>query len=97
MVTGPVRLAYYGYKKHYRVKHDYNVFADGTNHINCIENFWWLCKVRLAKFRGVHKFYLLIKECEFRYNYRNKNLSLPANVSSMIRERDPDPKLFFKK
>ncbi|MDR1226810.1 MAG: IS1595 family transposase, partial [Prevotellaceae bacterium] len=27
------------------------------------------------KFRGVHKhtFYLHIKECEFRYNYRNKN------------------------
>lgn len=76
-------LVNYGYKKHYRVKHDYNVFADGTNHINGIENFWGLCKVRLAKFRGVHKhtFYLHIKECEFRYNCRNKNLylSLLAN------------------
>ena len=71
-------LADYGYKKHYRVKHGENEFATGHNHINGIENFWGLCKVRLAKFRGVHKhnFYLHIKECEFRYNFRNKNLYL---------------------
>jgi transposase len=71
-------LADYGYKKHYRVKHGENEFAKGHNHINGIENFWGLCKVRLAKFRGVHKhkFYLHIKECEFRYNYRNQNLYL---------------------
>ena len=36
-------LVNYGYKKHYRVKHDYNVFADGTNHINGIENFFGVC------------------------------------------------------
>jgi len=71
-------LVNYGYKKHYRVKHGENEFADGHNHINGIENFWGLCKVRLSKFRGVHKhtFYLHIKECEFRYNYRNKNIYL---------------------
>lgn len=71
-------LADYGYKKHYRVKHGENEFAIGHNHINGIENFWGLCKVRLAKFRGVHKhnFYLHIKECEFRYNFRNQNLYL---------------------
>lgn len=71
-------LVNYGYKKHYRVKHGENEFADGHNHINGIENFWGLCKVRLARFRGVHKhtFYLHIKECEFRYNYRNQNLYL---------------------
>ena len=69
-------LVNYGYKKHYRVRHGENEFANGHNHINGIENFWGLCKVRLAKFRGVHKhtFYLHIKECEFRYNYRNQNL-----------------------
>lgn len=69
-------LADFGYKKHYRVKHGENEFADGHNHINGIENFWGLCKVRLAKFRGIHKhkFYLHIKECEFRYNYRNQNI-----------------------
>jgi len=71
-------LVNYGYKKHYRVKHGENEFADGHNHINGIENFWGLCKVRLSKFRGVHKhtFYLHIKECEFRYNYRNQNIYL---------------------
>lgn len=71
-------LVNYGYKRHYRVKHEDNEFAIGRNHINGIENFWGLCKVRLAKFRGVHRhtFYLHIKECEFRYNCRNKNLYL---------------------
>ncbi len=71
-------LVNYGYKEHFRVRHSNNEFALGNNHINGIENFWGLCKVRLAKFRGVHKhtFYLHIKECEFRYNCRNKNLYL---------------------
>ena len=71
-------LVNYGYKRHYRVKHGENEFALGHNHINGIENFWGLCKVRLAKFRGVHRhtFYPHIKECEFRYNYRNQNLYL---------------------
>ncbi len=71
-------LVNYGYKRHYRVKHGENEFAVGHKHINGIENFWGLCKVRLAKFRGVHKhtFYLHIKECEFRYNYRNQNIYL---------------------
>jgi transposase len=71
-------LVNYGYKKHYRVKHGENEFANGNNHINGIENFWGLCKVRLAKFRGMNKnnFYLHIKECEFRYNFRNQNLYL---------------------
>jgi transposase len=71
-------LVNYGYKKHFRVQHGANEFADGRNHINGIENFWGLCKVRLTKFRGVHKnkFYLHLKECEFRYNCRNKKLYL---------------------
>ena len=65
-----------GYKKHYRIKHGQNEFAQGTNHINGIENFWAIAKTRLIKFRGIHKstFYLHIKECEFRFNYRDKNL-----------------------
>lgn len=81
-------LADFGYKKHYRIKHGNNEFAkrqltlqDGKrvkirNHINGIENFWGLCKVRLSRFRGIHKstFYLHLKECEFRYNYRKENL-----------------------
>ena len=70
-----------GYKKHYRVHHGKNEFAKTEkkkikNHINGIENFWGLAKVRLSKFRGMNKqtFYLHLKECEFRFNYRKNNL-----------------------
>lgn len=64
-----------GYK-HHRVHHSKNEFARGKSHINGIENFWGIAKVRLSKFRGIHKshFYLHLKESEFRFNYRNKNL-----------------------
>ena len=64
-----------GYK-HHRVYHSHNEFARGKSHINGIENFWGLAKVRLAKFRGIHitHFYLHLKECEFRFNYRNQNI-----------------------
>ena len=57
----------YGYKHHFRIIHSKNEFAVGNNHINGIENFLGLCKVRLTKFRGIKKsnFYLHIKECEF--------------------------------
>jgi len=46
------------------------------NHVNGIEGFWGLCKTRLARFKGIHKhtFHLHLKECEFRYNYREQNL-----------------------
>ena len=41
-----------------------------------MENFWDITKVRLARFRGIYKstFYLHLKECEFRFNYRKENL-----------------------
>ena len=48
-------LVDYGYKEHYRVKHSANQFADGKNHINGIESFWGICKVRFAKFRGISR------------------------------------------
>jgi transposase len=65
-----------GYQKHYRINHGNDEFALGTNHINGIEGFWGLAKVRLVKFRGMRKstFYLHLKECEFRFNYRKQNL-----------------------
>ena len=65
-----------GYQKHYRVNHSQDEFAIGTNHINGIEGFWGFAKVRLVKFRGMRKstFYLHLKECEFRFNYRKENL-----------------------
>ena len=65
-----------GYKKHYRIVHSKDEFARGHNHINGIENFWGLAKVRLSKFRGMRKttFKLHLKECEFRFNHRHENL-----------------------
>jgi len=45
----------YGYKQHHIVIHSKNEFAKGNNHINGIENFWGLCKVRLTKFREINK------------------------------------------
>ena len=44
----------------------------GAVHINGIEGFWGLAKVRLAKFNGVprHFFRLHLKETEWRYNNR---------------------------
>lgn len=64
----------YGHK---RVDHGKDEFAkkDGT-HINGIEGFWGIAKVRLTKFRGMHPntFLLHLKETEFRYNHRGENL-----------------------
>ncbi|MBN8858689.1 MAG: hypothetical protein J0H29_09900 [Sphingobacteriales bacterium] len=41
-----------------------------------IAGFWSYTKGRLQKFRGMNKkmLYLHIKECEFRYNFRNEDL-----------------------
>lgn len=71
-------LVDWGYKRHYRVNHDSNVFVNKTNpknHINGIENFWGVAKVRLAKLRGLRRdhFNLHLKECEWRYNTRDED------------------------
>ena len=65
-----------GYKKHHRVQHGNNEFANNKSHIYGIENFWGIAKMRLAKFRGLSKstFYLHLKECEFRFNQKGQNL-----------------------
>lgn len=65
-----------GYQKHFRVKHSDNIFANHVSHINGIESFWGTTKTRLAKRRGIkkEKFFLHLKECEFRFNYRNENI-----------------------
>ena len=70
------RLVSVGYRKHYRVKHGENEFAHGHNHINGIETLWGLAKTRLAKFNSISKsiFYLHLKECEFRFNYRKHDI-----------------------
>ena len=61
---------------HHRVFHSHNEFARGKCHVNGIESFWSFCKRRLAKFNGnkKYKFIIHLKECEFRFNNKNKNL-----------------------
>ena len=66
-----------GYAAHFSVCHGENEFSrSGGIHTNGIENFWGLCKSRLAKFRGIDKnnFSTHIKECEFRFNHRHENI-----------------------
>jgi len=65
-----------GYKKHFRIKHGHNEFANVKNHINGIESFWSYAKRRLQKFHGISRvsFNLHLKECEFRFNNRDNNL-----------------------
>ena len=81
-------LVDYGAKAHYRVKHSYNEFANGRNHINGIENFWGYCKGRMAKFRGIRKdfFYIYLKECEFRYNTKISGENLYKILLKLVRE-----------
>ena len=65
-----------GCKKHHRVDHGRNEFVKHKAHINGIENFWGLAKMRPAKFRGLNRstLPLHLKECEFRFNHRRDNL-----------------------
>ena len=84
--TGYDGLVDVGYKKHFRVKHRENQFAERANHINGIEAFWSSAKRRLSKFNGLHHhtFYLHLKECEFRFNHRNQDLY--AVLLKLLRE-----------
>ncbi len=56
--------------KHYRINHS-ELFADKTNHINGIENFWNQSKRVLRKYNGIPKqnFAYFLQECVFRFNY----------------------------
>ena len=60
---------------HFRVDHNNNEFVRKTVHINGIEGFWGIAKVRLAKFKGLpkHTFHLHLKETEWRYNHRHND------------------------
>ena len=60
---------------HYRVDHSSDEFVRGRVHINGIEGFWGMAKVRLAKFKGLpkHTFHLHLKETEWRYNHRTSD------------------------
>jgi transposase len=65
-----------GFKKHYRVNHHVNEFANKSGHINGIESFWSFAKRRMLKFNGLRKekFLLHLKECEYRFNHRRDDL-----------------------
>lgn len=62
--------------RHHRIHHHANEFARGKNHVNGIESFWSYAKGRLAKFHGIgnEAFPLHLKECEWRWNHRGRNI-----------------------
>lgn len=68
-------LVYQGYK-HTRINHS-KEFVKGHNHINGIESFWSYVKRKMRKHNGIprHKFYLYLKESEFRFNNRHQDLT----------------------
>ena len=71
-----------GYK-HYRIYHSKDEFARGKNHVNGVESFWAYAKHRMTKFKGFSKEYFILhlKESEFRFNNRDKDLD---QLSSLI-------------
>lgn len=66
-------LKHYG--KHSKIKKT-NAYARGRTHINGIEGFWSFAKERFYKYHGISKdnYYLYLKEMEFRFNNRNKDI-----------------------
>jgi len=67
-------LMFCGYK-HLSIDHRYK-FKQGKVYINGIEGFWSFAKERLIKHHGIsrQKFLFYIKEMEWRYNNRGKDL-----------------------
>lgn len=63
-----------GYR-HLKIDHQKR-FARGQVYINGIEGFWSFAKERMAKYHGVspQKFLYYIKEMEWRYNNRDRDL-----------------------
>jgi len=67
-------LVFSGYK-HYRINHA-KEFTNRNHHINGIESFWSFVKRKMRKHNGIRrdKFYLHLKEAEFRFNHRGKDI-----------------------
>ena len=72
--------------KRFRINHS-EVFAEGRNHINGIENFWNQAKRHMRKFNGVPKehFGLYLKECEWRFNTPDPKRQL-TNLRQWVRK-----------
>ena len=82
-------LINYKVKEHHRINHGADEFANGSNHINAIESSPAYAKLRLSKFKGIKRqnFILHLKECEFRFNNRDKKgAKLYKILLKMIRE-----------
>ena len=64
------------YGKHNIIKHSEDEFVNGRIHINGIEGFWSYAKERFHKYHGINRknYPLYLKEMEFRFNHRNKNV-----------------------
>jgi len=64
------------YGKHNIIKHDEDELVEGRTHINGIEGFWSYAKERFHKYHGINRknYPLYLKEMEFRFNNRNKNV-----------------------
>jgi transposase len=79
-------LMFCGYR-HLRVDHE-KIFSSGKVYINGLEGFWSYAKERLIKHHGVsiQKFPLYLKEMEFRYNHRNKEIFeiLTKNLCNLV-------------
>ena len=69
---------------------DQSINGNGRAVMDEISGFWGLTKNRLLKFRGLNRntIYLHIKECEFRYNYRNEDMN--SLILQMINLRPAD-------
>lgn len=69
-----------GYR-HYRINHAKEFKKGKRNHINGIESFWSYAKSKLRKHYGIapRRFYLHLKEMEFRFNHRKSD-----NLANLI-------------
>ena len=76
-----------GYK-HYRINHHKEFTRGKRNHINGIESFWSYAKRKLVKHYGIppEKFYLYLKELEFRFNHR-KHPTLAKLIEKILVKR----------
>lgn len=73
-----------GYK-HYRINHKEEFASGKRNHINGIESFWSYAKAKMHKHYGIpaKRFYLHLKEMEFRFNHR-KGYNLPSLIEKIL-------------
>ena len=72
-------LVDWGCKRHCRVSRGENGFVergDPGDRIDGIESFWGHAKNRLVKYQGMPEedFYLHLKECEFRFDMRGRDM-----------------------